>query len=105
MILCMITAVSLVSVIHMNKALEMNKENSRQIMKLMCDDNARALDAQLVAIQNSVDMLSQQSSFFLYDEQRPLKERTTHLKNISLRTALYTPEVYSFYFHCNPEKI
>lgn len=104
MIVCMIVAVSLVSVIHMNKAMEINKENSRQIMKLMCNDNARALDAQLVAIERSVDMLSQQSSFFLYDEGQSLEERMTHLENISLRTAIYTDEAYSVYFHFNPEK-
>lgn len=104
MILCMVVAVSLVSVIHTTKTLDINKEGSRQIVKLICDNNAKALDAQLVAIERSVDLLTQHISFFLYDNKLPLQKRIKNLERISLSTADYTSEAYSVYFHCNPEK-
>lgn len=104
MIICMIVAVSLVSVIHMSKTLEINQKGSRQIMELICDDNAKSLDARLVAIERSVDLLTQHISFFLYDNNLPLKKRINNLERVSLSTANYTTEAYSIYFHCNPDK-
>lgn len=104
MIGCMFAAVSLVSAIYMNKTLEINDRDSCQIVKLMCEDNARVLDAQLVAIERSVDLLTQHSSFFLYDMDLSFEERIHNLRQISLSTADYTEEAYSVYFHCNPNK-
>ncbi|MDO5134537.1 MAG: diguanylate cyclase [Eubacteriales bacterium] len=104
MIACMLVAVSLVSAIYSNQTMELHMEESQQIVNLMCDNCARALDAKLVAIQRSVDLLNQHSSFFLHDDGQPFQERIQHLERISLSTADYTPEAYAVYFHCNPEK-
>lgn len=105
MIACMLAAVALVSVIYTTQAQRINEQDSEQIIRLICDDSAKALDAQLVAIERSIDLLAQHSRSFLFDaEGRLIVENMDTFESICLSTALYTPETYSLYFHCNRYK-
>ena len=104
MITCMLTAVFVVSSIHMSKTQEINKNDSRQILKLICDDKAKTLDAQLVAIERSVNLLAEHSSFLLFNDKVSFQEQISHLEEECQITAEYTPEAFSIYFHCNPDK-
>lgn len=104
MIICMIISVTLVGVIYMRNTIKLNDADSNKIIRLVCDDSAKSLDAQLVAIERSVDLIAQHSTFSIHDDNLSFAERIGMLEKISRSTAEYTDEAYSFYFHCNPDK-